>query len=546
MSTKKINGFYLAAIVLLIILIINRLDIRFWDGGANSDDRQYSAEKLNKTIQYIDRLYVEDVDWKAATEGAIGGLLETLDPHSAYIPPEKVKTNEENFNARYEGIGVQFDVIQHYPTIIAVIPGSPSEKLGLRAGDQFIKIEGESTYDIKMTEVPRKLKGPKGSEVKVTIKRPTIEDPFDVVIERDEIPIYTIHTHFKVNEKTGYIWLNRFAHTTADEMEEAILQLEKQGMEQLILDLRGNGGGFLKQAVQIVGMFIEGHKKVVYTKGRLSRFNNAFYTDDFEQPLVRNYPLIVLIDGSSASASEIVAGAIQDYDRGLIVGTNSFGKGLVQNEFKFSDGSRLRLTVSRYYTPSGRLIQKPYKDKDVEQYYHDGINPPQADTTITPPSDTTNKKIFYTENGREVYGGGGIAPDIEVKYQIKYKNEKVFQAMMQKRLFFKAAADRLRQSSLRDDNFERFKAAFQPDRRYIQSLKKLAAENEIQLTDQILEEDRAIIKNRLKAEVARNLWGMSEYYQVILQSDNQFNKAIKLFTEINKLLAVKGNEKNEK
>ncbi len=545
MHTRKSNFYFLIILAVIISVLAAHLDEIVSGPQSSKAGRDANAKKLSRVLSYIDRFYVEDVNWDTTVEGAIEGVLETLDPHSVYITANQVQTNEENFEGRYEGIGIQFDIIDNYPTVIAVIPGSPSEKVGLQSGDKIIAVEGESMKGIKMSEVPEKLKGPKGSKVEVTIERGGIDAPFQVTIVRDEIPIHTIHTYFKADERTGYIWLNRFAQTTDREIEEAILNLEKSGMQRLILDLRGNGGGYLRQAVKIVGMFIEGHKKVVYTRGRLERFNNNFYTDDFGRPFVKDFPLIVMIDGSSASASEIVAGAIQDYDRGLIVGTNSFGKGLVQNEFRLQDKSRIRLTVSRYYTPSGRLIQKPYEGKERDEYYHDAVVD-TADTVEVSEDSLQQHNIYQTVGGREVYGGGGIMPDVEVKYVSYSKNQAVTQKMYQNRIFFTVAARYAAQAKNFGARFERFMTEFKVSDAMLIALQKAAREQEIGLTDQMLKSDRTFLRIRLKAEIARNLWGMDRYYQVLLQKDNQYKQALELFPEALKIQALNAEANGEK
>ncbi|MEJ2055269.1 MAG: S41 family peptidase, partial [Calditrichaceae bacterium] len=405
MAGKKKKYLLLIFGVIALSLIASYFDSQVLSLNTDRYTRKKNVDKFNEVIRYMDNAYVEDINWKPSIEGAIEGMLETLDPHSVYITAEDAAVNEENFEGRYQGIGIHYDVIDGYLTVISVIPGSPSEEVGLQAGDRIVKINGKSAYDISMADVPKKLKGPAGSPVDVTIQRNGSEETFDVTIVRGEIPIFTLNTYFMVNENTGYVWVNRFARTTSTELEDALMDLEEHGMERLVLDLRGNGGGLLKEAVKVVAQFIPGHKKVVYTRGRFSRYDEQFFTDDFGVTRTYDVPLIVLLDGGSASASEIVAGALQDYDRALIIGTNSFGKGLVQNEFKLNDGSRIRLTVSKYYTPSGRLIQKPYKNKALDQYFTESAEP-ETTADSTSGDSLQNRPVYYTQNGRKVYGGG--------------------------------------------------------------------------------------------------------------------------------------------
>ncbi|MCB0276051.1 MAG: PDZ domain-containing protein, partial [Calditrichaeota bacterium] len=364
----KKRPFLTSAIIFLVTLGAFLTHNAFADIRA---DMEGQIRKLVSVARLAQMYYVEEVDWDTAVEGAISGMLEKLDPHSVYIPPDKAQENKENFSGKYEGIGIQYDIIDGYLTVISPIAGSPSYKLGIKAGDRIVKIEGKSAYGIEREEVPDKLKGPKGSLVNVTIQRDGVKGYLDFDIERDEIPITTITASFMEDDSTGYIALSRFAAITAREVEEKLRELEKQNLKRLIFDLRGNSGGYLTEAVKVVGKFVKGHKIVVYTKGRSGEVDEEYFSDEFGRRMVRNYPLVVLVDRGSASAAEIVAGAIQDYDRGLIVGENSFGKGLVQKEFPLHDGSAVRVTTAKYYTPAGRCIQRDYKGKDPEEYYQE-------------------------------------------------------------------------------------------------------------------------------------------------------------------------------
>ncbi len=404
---------YTIFFLLLAIIVISYYgpylrDQFFADEVAN--ERQKNLDKIEEVMQFVSRYYVDDVDWDKVTQKTLEAFLSQLDPHSVYISSTDAAINEENFEGKYQGIGIYYDVIEDYLTVISPIPDSPSDRVGLMAGDKIINIDGESAIGISNADVQKKLKGKKGSSVLLDVKRDGFDDLLEFTIVRDEIPIFTVTTYFLTNDSTGYISLNRFAKTTEDEIETALGNMENLGMKQLVLDLRSNGGGYLDQAVMLASKFINGHKKIVYTTGRLDRFNHVYYSDSFGSTKIREYPLIVLIDYGSASASEIVAGAIQDYDRGLIVGETSFGKGLVQNEFPLPDESRLRLTISKYYTPSGRLIQRPYKGKEVDEYYQEALTLDDSVHTENP-EDTTASLVYYTSSGREVYGGGGIRPD---------------------------------------------------------------------------------------------------------------------------------------
>ena len=540
MAAKKTNILWIIVIVVVLNLAWPYLELAYYHIFPSGSEFKRNLAKYEEVIQYIDKFYVDSVSYDKLTREAIKGALNTLDPHSVYISKEQAQANEEQFNGRYQGIGIQFDIIDGYITVIAVIPASPSEKAGLMAGDRIIKIEGKSAYKITMADVPRKLKGPKGTSVKITVSRPGIEEPFEVTLIRDEIPIFTVNTYFMANDSTGYVWLNRFAHTTSKELEHALIKLEQQGMKQLLLDLRDNGGGLLQQAVEVSGKFIGGHKLIVYTKGRLSRFDNEYYSDDFGISIDRKYPLIVLINQNSASASEIVAGAIQDYDRGLIVGETSFGKGLVQNEFILNDGSRLRMTVSKYYTPSGRLIQRPYKDISKEEYYHEIEEPDSLRRdSLQAYQGKDNRPLYYTQGGRKVYGGGGITPDTVVTYKLSSKSPEMIRDFYRERVFFETATRLVQKNEQWKTDFNRFFRKTRPTRSWMKELYQTAKERGVQFKEQDFWQDRRFLQNRLKAEMARIIWGTEKFYQVLLQIDNQFRTAIDLFPQVSIILSGK-------
>ena len=523
-------------LLLLAIIIVTYSGIKvsnYLNATEEKNVRIETQQKFLQTLNYVSNFYVDDVDWDESFQGAIDGFLSNLDPHSIYISPSEVEINEENNTGKYQGIGIQFDILDGYLTVIAPISGSPSDKLGLMAGDKIVKINGESAIGLTTTEVQKRLKGEKGTTVKITIARKGVDNELDFTIERAEIPINTVFTYFMNEDKTGYIFLTRFAKNTESEIEQALEQLENDGMNKLILDLRWNPGGFLDQAVKLVGKFIDGHKRVVYTRGRLSQFDEDYYTDSFGQDVVRNYPIIVLINNASASASEIVAGAIQDYDRGLIVGNISFGKGLVQREFPLQDNSRLRLTISKYYTPSGRLIQRPYDNATLADYYNADLDSIYDHAM----NDSLNENKYFTTGGRNVYGGGGIKPDVLVDYTSMSKSQKFTQQLHQNRIFFEVAADYANKNSHLSKNFEEFLNNFKINNNLLDKIKKQAQDNNVVFKDEEFKNDLQYIQTRLKAEIARSLWDNSKYYQVIMVNDNQYQKALELFPEAEKILA---------
>ncbi len=526
---------YQITILIGSIIIFTVIGLRINNILLATEKKNSKAEnqkKFQQTLDYISSFYVDDIDWNKSFKGAIDGFLSNLDPHSVYLSPQEVQLNEENYSGKYQGIGIQFDIIDEYLTVITPISGSPSDRLGLMAGDRIIKIDGESAIGISTTDVQKKLKGQKGTSVDITVLRQGINEELEFTIIRDEIPIHTVFTSFINEQNTGYIFLTRFAKTTENEIEEALAKLENAGMDKLILDLRWNPGGFLDQAVRIAGKFIKGHKKVVYTKGRLSNFDEYYFTDTFGEQESREIPLIILINNASASASEIVAGAIQDFDRGLIVGTTSFGKGLVQREFPLPDDSHLRLTISKYYTPSGRLIQKPYKDRSIEDYYLAGFD--SSENIVE--EDSSKKDIYFTHNGRKVFGGGGISPDVVIEYTGGSKVPRLAQKFNQYRVFFEVGSKYASQNSYLRENFNDYLKNFKISNELHKRLKELAAKYEIDIDDSEFDEDIKYINNRLKAELARSLWDNEKYYQVLMSDDNQYLEALSLFSKAKNIL----------
>lgn len=528
-------------VVMILIVILGIVGFSM-NSQVMADVHTLSKSQLNKffhVVQLVKMYYVEDVEWDKAIAGAISGMLSKLDPHSVYIEPKKVERNKESFSGHYEGIGIEFDVIDGYITVISPIAGSPSDRLGLLPGDKIIKINGKSAYGIKRSEVPKKLKGPKGTTVEVTILREGEEEPFDLTIERDVIPIFTVTTHFMADDSTGYIMVNRFASTTTEETEKAIKDLLKQGMKRLILDLRGNPGGYLHEAVKMAGKFIAGHKLIVETRGRDERVHEQFFSDQWRTGPVYSFPLVILIDRGSASASEIVSGAIQDYDRGLIVGYNSFGKGLVQKEFPLSDGSAVRVTTAKYYTPSGRLIQRPYKGKDVEEYYQE-----LGDTTLTSEDSLANRPKYYTQAGRVVYGGGGIMPDIEVPFKSYSKSPKLRNKMMVKRVYFDFANHFAKEHPEYKTDVKTFYQKFKVSDELFEEFKRYCREKDVKFEDEEFDKDREYISVGLKAQLAEQYWGRDAYYYIVRHHDNQFITALNSFDEANRI-AILGHGKND-
>lgn len=373
----------------------------------------YNEHKIAYVLDYIRRYYVENTELDKISEKGIVEMLKELDPHSIYISTEEMAKMNEPLIGNFDGIGVAFQILRDTISVVEVISGGPSEKVGVLVGDQIIKVAGlPATGDtIKNDWVFKHLRGKKGTVVEISVKRKGVADPIDFRIRRDKIPIQSINAWYMIDDQIGYLKLDRFAQTSIDEFYSAMRDLKQQGMKSLILDLRGNGGGFLDVAFHLCDEFLSDNKLIVYTEGISTPRMNYVAR---KRGIFEEGRLVVLIDEGSASAGEILSGAIQDWDRGFVVGRRSFGKGLVQRPFDLPDGSQIRLTVSRYYTPSGRCIQKPYND-GAEAYYNDFMKRYQHKELITPDSISFPDSLKYrTNGGRLVYGGGGIMPDVFV------------------------------------------------------------------------------------------------------------------------------------
>ncbi|HJY64882.1 MAG TPA: S41 family peptidase, partial [Ignavibacteria bacterium] len=400
---------YLAIGIVIGIL----LGTNFFSSDKNPSKPDKLTLRISEVVNFIRQNYVDTVNAELLTNNAIEGILAKLDPHSTYIAREEFSTAHEDLDGNFEGIGVEFNIIHDTVYVVAPLSGGPSEALGIRAGDKIIKVEKETIAGIGINSrgVMKRLRGKKGTVVNVGIQRKGVKKLLNFNIRRDKIPTNSVEVSYMIDSNTGYIKISRFALTTHDEFVKALNELKEKGITQLLIDLRNNPGGYMNQAVEIADELITGNKLIVYTHGREEKYNDKSFAG--RKGLFEDGALVILIDEGSASASEIVAGAIQDNDRGIIAGRRSFGKGLVQIEANLSDSSAIRLTTSRYYIPSGRCIQKPYNPGELNNYYDElgeratGGEYLHADSIKI--KDTTR---FYTSKGRVVYGGGGIIPDV--------------------------------------------------------------------------------------------------------------------------------------
>jgi carboxyl-terminal processing protease len=531
MELKK-NKFPIIGLVLLSIGIILGIIIQKFLLRNNINE---GLRKFDEVLTYTEKYYVESVDDKKLIDAAINGLVDSLDPHSVYISAENMKGFDEQLNGNFEGIGIEFQVVNDTLTVVSPISGGPSEALGIMAGDRIISIDGKGCIGITNEQVRQKLRGPAGTKVTISVYRPSIKGINDYNIIRDKIPLYSVDCHFMYDNKTGYLSLSRFSETSTKEVVEALDDLRKKGMQRLVLDLRNNPGGLMKQAVQIADIFIDDDKMIVYTKGRRSDLNEKFYakqTYPYEK-----IPLIILVNSGSASASEIVAGSTQDWDRGLVVGETTFGKGLVQHPFTLPDSSVLRLTILKYYTPSGRLIQRDYSDK--KSYYTDTNKryEEEGDNLEHKTEKDSSKPIFKTKGGRIVYGGGGITPDYIIKsdritsYSAALRRANTFYEYV---LSYKVKNNKEIKKKY-SNSISKFNKEYNFSDEDLNAFLKFASSKKIEFNKNDFEKDNEFIRTQLKAYVARNIWQNNGWYQVMLGIDNQFKKAINQFYEAEKL-----------
>jgi len=459
-------------------------------------------------------------------DGAFHGLMEELDPHSNYIPATQQENINELFKGKFQGIGIEFDILDGFITVISPIPDSPSDIVGLMPGDKIIAINGEDAYKITKDEVFKKLRGRKGTKVVVTISRIGTSKPFDVIIIRDNIPIYSVGAATMLDDKTGYIFLRRFSATTEKEITAALDVLLAKGMERLLFDLRGNSGGFLEQAAAISDQFITTTDTLVYTKGKIKESNQVFISS--AKKGYNNFSLIIMINRGSASAAEIVSGAIQDLDRGLVVGETSFGKGLVQRQLPLDSGAAVRVTIARYYTPSGRLIQRPYEDGNDLAYYRELY---EKDREAKIDSLKELRPKYQTKSGRTVYGGGGITPDIYIPFKSIINSETSKVLRNPKRPIFNFASEYASTHPNEFSSFSDFRDTWRVSDTLFNKFFTHLEKDSIDIIQDSLQMNAGFIHNRIKSELAGALWGKNEGANIRLLLDNQVIEALKHFNE---------------
>ena len=524
---------------LIILLIISQLCL-----AQNKPTAAETSQKLSTTMYLIDNFYVDSTDMPKLTEEAIVAMLKSLDPHSAYIAAKDVQKANEELVGSFEGIGVTFQLLRDTILVVSAVPGGPSERVGIMGGDKIVTIDGEDAFGKKVNNeyVTSHLRGKKGTKVLLGIRRGKDTELIDFEVVRDKIPLNSINAWFMVDKKVGYIKLDKFAQQSVEEFENALKDLKKQGMQSLILDLRGNSGGYLQTAFGLGNEFLGSNKTVVFTEG-LKSPKQVFATD--RNGSFRDGRLVVLIDEGSASASEIVSGAIQDWDRGVLKGRRSFGKGLVQRPFNLPDGAQIRLTTARYYTPTGRCIQRSYEQGSEEylkemtkrlehgEYYHaDSIK--FADSL----------KYYTLKSGRTVYGGGGIMPDIFMPADTSYST-KLLTDLIRKTVFNAYCIDYVlknKENLLKTyPDFEKFNKKFDVDDVMLADFKKIAEEKEMKWAEEQFERSEMWIKLRIKAMIAQDLWNIDKFYRVVSSEDKMIEKAVEVLNskqEYNKILGI--------
>ncbi|AFK02824.1 carboxyl-terminal protease [Emticicia oligotrophica DSM 17448] len=517
----------------------------FFGGRRVGGDISRSSNKFKEILTYINRSYVDSVNTDSLVDYSITKMLEKLDPHTYYFPPQEADIARSQLESGFDGIGIEFNVFNDTLYVVTPLTGGPSETVGIQSGDAIIKANGNKLTgkDASSANIFANLRGKRGTEVKLEVKRRGFKDLLKFTVVRDKIPQYSVDAAYLMEDKkTAYIKINRFTETTYDEFKQHMTDLKKQGMKQLLLDLRGNPGGYMDRATDIVDELVGGKDVIVYTDGKDSRNNRKTYAGN--DGMFEKGAIVVMVDEGSASASEIVSGSLQDYDRALIVGRRTFGKGLVQQPIQLSDGSELRLTISRYYIPSGRSIQKPYEKGHLENYEHELDERGKSGEYFIADSIKNNPKMrFKTKGGRVVYGGGGVTPDIfvprDTSHITKYLLELYGKNILREYALNYANTNR---KTLEKQAFTAFLKDFVISDVMLEEVKKMAVNAEVKFNASEYARSKEFIKLQIKANIARHVWqrnmknGLNnEYYQIIYSQDPLFQTAIKQFVKAEKL-----------
>jgi carboxyl-terminal processing protease len=504
----------------------------FGRGVAQSQDRlTENYRTFTAALSVIESRYVEKVESDRLVYGAISGMLQTLDPHSSFMDPRQYAQLRERQEGRYYGLGITISVVDGDITVQGIFEGSPAYKLGIRRGDIIAKIDGEDAKGWTSDQAVRKLRGPKGTSVEVSIKRPGGEGLIPIAVQRDEITIPSIPAYFMVDQQTGYIRLQDFAENTDRDLGRALDDLSEKGMKRLLLDLRSNAGGPLDQAILVSNRFLQKGAMIVYTRGRVPNSDHDFHA--MEESEYTTLPLIVLANRNSASASEIVSGALQDHDRALIVGETTFGKALVQSIYRVSQGAGLALTTARYYTPSGRLIQRPW-DGTFDEYLSYTLRDQDANRTHDP------KDLKYTDSGRRVYSGGGIEPDKRLDGPVEgFNPSRLGRTLYARQLFsgyaqrFSAVGDTRPGATGKDRKF--VSPDFSVDAGMVNDFKSFVTSQGVKMDDAGFEADLTFIKAMIRYDIDTALFGIVAARKHLIETDPQAQFALSLFREAEQL-----------
>ena len=540
MSKTKNSSFQIRLPILLTIAVAAGILIgaTMADGDGTKNDIISGYLKFKEILTYVQRDYVDKVDTDDLVETAISRMLEKLDPHSVYIPSKELELAKSQLEGEFEGIGIEFNIIKDTIYVVAPLSGGPSEEVGLQSGDKIVEVDGEvvAGTGIDSRDVFDLLRGKKGTEVKVGIKRKGVSSLMDFTIIRDKIPQESVDASYMVDGEVGYIKVSRFAASTYDEFHQALSELKSQGMKKLILDLQDNPGVYMDRAINMADEFLRDNAMIVYTEGKQPRYNSEARA--YRDGLFERQPIIVLINEGSASASEIVAGALQDNDRALIVGRRSFGKGLVQMPIPLDDGSELRLTISRYYTPSGRSIQKPYEE-GAEEYSQDVRHRFEHGELFSADSIHFDDSLKYEtiNKGRLVYGGGGIMPDFFVPLDTSNIGNKSLGKLYNTNavreytlLYYEDHKGKLEAMSLQD-----YISDFEVSDKMMNDLYDIARKAGEEIDSEDMAEVEDLVKNRVKGLIARSGWGNDGAFPIFNRQNQILQEALKLFDEAERL-----------
>ncbi|MCE7042198.1 S41 family peptidase [Dyadobacter sp. CY312] len=532
----------------------------FFSGGKSLTDVAKSSAKFREVLMYVENNYVDSVNTEELVDYSISKMLEKLDPHTSYFNTEEATAARSQLESGFDGIGVEFNIYNDTVYVVTPLSGGPSETAGIQSGDRILMVNKEklSGPGVTNAQVYKLLRGKRGTKVDLAIERVGLKDKMNFAVVRDRIPTYSVDAAYMIDQEIGYIKVSRFSETTFDEFKSSLSTLKANGLKKLILDLRGNPGGYMERATSMADEFIAGDKLLVYTEGKDSRFDRK--TRSHVNGAFEKGPVIVLVDEGSASASEILAGALQDHDRALIVGRRSYGKGLVQMPIKLSDNSELRLTISRYFTPSGRSIQKPYEMGKGEDYSQDLSHRYESGELFNADSiKFDKKKVYKTDGGRTVYGGGGITPDIFVPRDTLNNSKYLFELYAKniiREYALRYANENLKK--LEKQSFKEFLSSFEVTDAMLAELVKDASIAGIKPNEKELKISKPVVVSQTKAIIGRYVWGRkqktglnNEIFQVLNPADNVYQRAIQLFGQASQLEAgdfsslntVKGREK---